>query len=79
MSVLLRLLKWRLALHRPVTLAPSLPPFSSFTAALFMLISKCVSAAVLTPARCQGQTRKETGFDGEPLDKKHPLMEHYAA
>lgn len=29
MSVLLRLLKWRLALHRPVTLPPSLPPFSS--------------------------------------------------
>lgn len=57
-----------------------LPPSIFFlTAALFMLISKCVSAAVLTPACCQGQTRKEAGFDGEPLDKKHPLMEHYAA
>lgn len=57
-------------------LPPSLPP-SIFFLTVVLFISKCVSAAVLTPASCQGQTRKETGFDGELLDKKHTLMERW--
>lgn len=75
MSVLLGLLKWRL--HSRF-FPPSLH-FLPHSRVLFKFISKCVSAAVLTPACSQGQTRKETGFGGQPENKKHTLMERWAA
>lgn len=57
---------------------PSFPPSLPRIGVRLMLIFECVSAAVLTPACCQSQTRKETGFGGEHQDKKRALIQHYA-